>query len=77
MSLELVIGKTIRGLRKQTGFRANELAKRVPMSRSYLSEIEQGHKIPSVALIGDLAKALEMEIADVWYFIYRNLKDVK
>lgn len=77
MSLELVIGKTVRGLRKQTGFQVKELADRVPMSRSYLSEIENGHKIPSVALIGDLAKALEIEIADVWYFIYRNLKDVE
>lgn len=77
MSLEVTIGRTVRGLRRQKGIYVKDLADRVPMSRSYLSEIEHGHKIPSVALLGDLAEALDMDVADFWYFIYRNLKENK
>lgn len=77
MSLEVTIGRTVRGLRKQNGLFAKELAEKVPMSRSYLSEIEHGHAIPSVALLGDLARALDLDVADFWYFIYRNLKENK
>lgn len=77
MTLEQVIGLTIRGIRKRNGMYCKDLADRVPMSRSYLSEIEHGHKTPSVGLLGDLAIALDLDVADLWYFIYRNLKGMK
>lgn len=75
MSLEVAIGSTIRQIRKQKGWFAVDLAEQIPMSRSYLSELEHGHRLPSIGLLGDIAHGLNMTVADLWLAIYDNLGD--
>lgn len=69
-----VVGPTIRNLRQSLGLQGKELAERVPMCRSYLSAIEHGHQIPSIALLGDIASGLGMKTADLWLEIYNNME---
>jgi transcriptional regulator with XRE-family HTH domain len=73
MSIDYVIGYTIREIRSGKGLYAMDLADQVPISRSYLSEIEHGHRLPSIGMLADIAKALEMEVSELWYAIYKNL----
>lgn len=61
-----VLGVTIRKLRKDRGLRNVELACSVPISRAYLSEIEKGSKMPSFAMLNDIARGLKMEPANFW-----------
>lgn len=75
MTLDLAIGATIRDIRKRKGWFVIDLADEIPMSRSYLSEVENGHKLPSIGLLGDIAKALQVSVADLWLEIYKNLKE--
>ena len=74
MSLESVVGPTIRQIRRSRDLQGKELAERVPMCRSYLSSIEHGHQIPSIALLGDIASGLGMKVADLWLEIYKNME---
>jgi transcriptional regulator with XRE-family HTH domain len=55
------------------GIFAKDVAARVPMSASYLCEIERNEAAPSILMLADIAKALEMEVAELWYEIYKNL----
>lgn len=73
MSIEATIGYTIRSIRMSKGIFAKDIAARVPMSNSYLCEIERNESIPSILMLADIAKALEMELTDLWYEIYKNL----
>ena len=75
MSLEAVVGPTIRQIRQSRDLQGKDLAARVPMCRSYLSAIEHGHQIPSIALLGDIALGLGMKVADLWLEIYKNMEN--
>ncbi|HEX2859286.1 MAG TPA: helix-turn-helix transcriptional regulator [Alphaproteobacteria bacterium] len=55
-----VIGRNIAHARKAKGWTQDELAHRTGMDRSYLSEIENGHKNPSVLVLLDLANTLDV-----------------
>lgn len=72
-TLEQAVATTIREIRVYRNLQVKQLADRVPMCRSYLSEIENGHKIPSIGLLSEIAKGLDVEVAELWYEIYRNL----
>ena len=73
MSIYSVVGFTIREIRTGKGWYAMDLADQVPISRSYLSEIEHGHRLPSIGMLADIAEALGMEVSELWYAIYKNL----
>ena len=51
-------GKRLRQLRTKQGWSQEELAYRVGMDVSYLSEIENGHKEPCLRKIRELAQGL-------------------
>ncbi len=52
------IGTNIRAKREQEGLDQAELAERVNISQAMVSFIEAGRKLPSVALLSDIAKVL-------------------
>ena len=57
-----MLGERIRRLRKEMGMSVTELARRVKTSPSYISEIEQGEKTPSLNLLVRIAKELRTGI---------------
>ncbi len=58
-------GATVRQLREQRGWSQEELAAQANINRSYLGEIERARAIPSLAIIGKLAGALELSPASL------------
>lgn len=57
------IGKTIRKRRQEIGMKANELAKRIGVSQSFLSNIENDLKVPRFLLLHKIARELKMSLA--------------
>ena len=57
------VGKTIKQIRKQRKLTQQELADELKLSRSYLSDIENGRKQPSIKTTQALADKLNVTIA--------------
>lgn len=62
MEICSIIGMNIRKLRTAQKLSQEELAFRAEIDRSYLSEIENGHKNLSVTVLEQIAVALEVDI---------------
>jgi transcriptional regulator with XRE-family HTH domain len=56
------IGYRIRQLRKQKGFSLNELARRTGFAKSYLSQIENLKREPSISALSQIAYVLEVDV---------------
>jgi len=62
--------------RKNSGLRQNEVAKRTKLSQTYLSQIENGGKVPSIDTIERLAKEYNIPFPIMmWHSLTEN--DVK
>lgn len=61
--LEKEIGATIAFLRRQAKMTQEDLAGQAEIDRSYLSEIESGHKNMSVRTLKKIATALGIKIS--------------
>jgi putative transcriptional regulator len=57
----------IREVRKQRGLRQVDLAKRVGVFQSEISEIECGKRMPSIYLAKKIAKALKVSLDDLFF----------
>ncbi len=57
------IGKIIRKRRQEIGMKANELSKRIGVSQSFLSNIENDLKVPRFLLLHKIAQELKMSMA--------------
>ena len=55
-----VLGQTIKLLRLTFGYKSKGLASELGISKSYLSEIESGNKIPTLKLIENLSIIFEI-----------------
>jgi len=66
MKLCTILGTNIRKLRADRGLSQEELAHRAGIDRSYLSEVENGHKSIGVMVLDDIAAALEVEVIDLF-----------
>lgn len=64
------IGQALIKARKDKGLRQNEVAKRIKISQTYLSQIENGSKVPAIEMISKLAKCYDIPFAVMaWYSI--------
>lgn len=63
MSIERKIGATIVKLRKHKKLTQEDLAGLAEIDRSYLSEIENGHKNISVQTLKKIADALKVKLS--------------
>lgn len=61
MDLVKLLGENVRRLRIERGLSQEALALNADMKRSYLSELENGKRNPSVRAMGRLAEALSVE----------------
>ncbi|NMI07777.1 helix-turn-helix transcriptional regulator [Paenibacillus sp. SZ31] len=68
LEIELVIfGEIIRNRRLELNISQENLALKADMDRSYISEIERGHKNPSLSKILALSSALELSVSELFY----------
>lgn len=58
----LIDGRRIKEVRQQNKYTQAELAKKARISRTYLSDVENGRYNPSIETLGDIARALEVDI---------------
>ena len=66
--LQKQLGHRIAGLRKQGGLTQARLAKAVGCSVEFISLVERGVNAPSVAGLERFAKALQVEVVDLFTF---------
>lgn len=57
-----LLGARVRQLRRRRGLTVEELARAVDVDKAHVSRIENNHKAPSVAMLAQLAKALNTSI---------------
>jgi len=62
----MTLGLSLRAARQRAGLSLRELARRLGVSPSLLSQIENGRSQPSVATLYALAKALQVSIDDLF-----------
>ncbi len=65
MDIREQFGRILRDARARKGFTQEELAFRAGMNTTYLSDIERGRSAPSLAMLVDLAVALDLHPADL------------
>jgi transcriptional regulator with XRE-family HTH domain len=58
------VARNLRRIRHERGFSQEELSDRAGVDRSYISLLEKGAYSASVAMLGKLGKALEVDAAD-------------
>jgi len=63
MDVVIRLGKRVRALRREAGLSQEELAFRVGMKRSYVSDLERGTRNPSVRALARLADGLSVHPA--------------
>ena len=70
--LQKKLGQRIADLRKSRQLTQKELAKKAGCSVEFISLIERGVNAPSVARLEDFAKALKVEVVDLFTFTGRK-----
>jgi transcriptional regulator with XRE-family HTH domain len=63
----MVIGERLRELRDQKKFSQGDIEKRTGLLRCYISRVENGHTVPSVATLEKMARALEIPMYQLFY----------
>ncbi|MCA0396759.1 MAG: helix-turn-helix domain-containing protein [Bacteroidetes bacterium] len=69
------LGKIIKHLRQQHGFKQNELATLCSITPAYLSQIEGNHKEPNLATIRVIAENLKVPLP-ILFFLAMDASDV-
>ncbi len=64
-SLEEIIGRVIRRERQDRRMTIKELGDKAGLSEIYVGEIERGQKYPSSKVLESLARALDIDLADL------------
>lgn len=59
-------GQNIKQIRKQRNLTQKQLADQIEISRSYLSDIENGNKNPSIKTVKKLADSLGLSVTDLF-----------
>ncbi len=72
--LQDVFGRNLKERRKQMGFTQGELARRIGVSTSFVTEMEKGRKAPSFATIEKIAAETQ---APVWSYSCEGAFELK
>ena len=65
---EDTLGEALRLLRIFNGYKSAELAKKLELSQSYVSELENGKKQPTMEVLDKYAKVFEMKKSTLMLF---------
>jgi len=72
--LQEIIGRVIRRERQDRHLTIKELGDKAGLSEIYVGEIERGQKYPSSKVLESLARALELDIADLLEFMAEEIR---
>lgn len=61
------IGKRLRELRAAKGYSQGDVEERTGLLRCYVSRVECGHTLPEVGTLEKWAKALDLELYQIFY----------
>lgn len=64
LEIEEEIGKRIKELRKKNGLTQEELASRTELTKSFISQLENGQTAPSVSTLQDIVEGLGTNLSD-------------
>jgi putative transcriptional regulator len=62
----MTLAKNIRTIRKNLSMTQKELARKVGIHKNYVGFIENGHRIPSVAMLEKIAKELNTTVSKLF-----------
>jgi transcriptional regulator with XRE-family HTH domain len=74
MDLQEIMGRVIRRERQDRRFTIKELGDRAGLSEIYVGEIERGQKYPSSRVLESIARALDMDIADLLEMVAEEIR---
>ena len=63
----MLIGSRLRALRKEMNLTQGDIQKRTGMASAYISRVEGGHTVPTLANLEKFARAFEMPLYAVLY----------
>jgi transcriptional regulator with XRE-family HTH domain len=63
-----MLGEALRLIRVFHDLKQNELAKKLGVSQSHVSDIERGEKIPSHEIVAKYAETFELPVSSIWFF---------
>src|SRR5215472_13638486 len=63
----MVVADRLRNIRQMKKLSQGEVAKRSGLYRSYLSRVENGHTVPTIATLEKIARALEIPMYQLFY----------
>lgn len=72
MNISKQLGKRIRFLRQNKKLSIEDLALESEINKNYLSDLERGVRNPTLRIMGKIAKALEISLADLLSGISEN-----
>ena len=63
-----MIGEALRLIRVYHDLKQKQLAEKLRISATYLSEIEKGHKTPTLDVVGRYSKAFDIPVSSIMFF---------
>lgn len=69
-TVRALLGARIKEIRKLRGLTQEQLAEKVDLATRYISLIEVGRSSPSLETIENIARALQVEIRDLFEFVH-------
>ena len=73
MQINVAVAETLRGLRQKKGVSQEKLAEAIDSHQVYISEIENGKKIPSLSVIYKTAQFFNLSLSDFAAMIEEKL----
>lgn len=74
MDLQEIMGRVIRRERQDRRLTIKELGEKAGLSEIYVGEIERGQKYPSSRVLESIARALDMDIADLLELVAEEIR---
>ena len=63
----MLVGERLRGVREKKNLSQGDIEKRTGLLRCYISRVENGHTVPSVATLEKIARAIEVPLYQLFY----------
>lgn len=74
INLQEILGRVIRRERQARDMTIKELGEKANLSEIYVGEIERGQKYPSAKVLESLAKALDLDLAELFELFAEEIR---